>query len=108
MIIAGREIIFKESFLDELTEFEQYLGRVTRAKGRTFTTAIFDFCCDIVAIQPLAYPVFQHKRALDAEVRWAVFQRKHAMLYRVSADAVRFISLYHTSQNEADLLFSLD
>ena len=49
MIVGGRQVIFKQALLDELSRFEQYFGRSGGGKRRAFTAAVFDFCCDIIA-----------------------------------------------------------
>ena len=56
----------------------------------------------------MAYPKFQHGEIDHPAIRRAVFNRYYVFIYRVYDDAVRFLSIYHTSQNEADLLLADD
>ena len=104
MRVAGREVIFKKAFLDELVSIERFLGRYTAGKGRAFTAAAVDFCCDIIAPFPLAFPVFQESAFSSPAIRRAVFKRNYALIYQVDEEALRFLSIYHTSQNPAELL----
>lgn len=104
MIVAGREVIFKATFLDDLSSFEQYIGRFSVAKGHAFTTAVFDFCTDIIAPQPFAFPKFEQDDFDDPAVRRAVFKRHYVLIYRIYEEAIRFVSLYHAHQYPPDLL----
>ncbi|RZK19533.1 MAG: hypothetical protein EOO56_13970 [Hymenobacter sp.] len=104
MIVAGREVVFKAAFLDDLSKFEQYIGRFTAAKGHAFTGAVFDFCIDIIAPQPLAFPKFEQENFNDPAIRRAVFKRHYVLIYRIYADAIRFVTLYHAHQHPPDLL----
>ncbi|RZJ58474.1 MAG: type II toxin-antitoxin system RelE/ParE family toxin [Hymenobacter sp.] len=104
MIVAGREVIFKAAFLDDLSKFEQYIGRSSATKGHSFTAAVFDFCTDIIAPQPFAFPKFEQDDFNDPAVRRAVFKRHYVLIYRVYEGALRFVTLYHAHQNPPDLL----
>lgn len=104
MIVAGRRIIFKASFLDDLLKFERFLGRNNPVQGRQFSSDVVDFCYAIIAPLPLAYPAFKQAEIADSSVRRALFRRDYALLYRVSDDAVRFVALYHTRQNITNIV----
>ncbi len=99
MIVAGRKVIFKKSFLNNLSKIEQFLGRHQVAKGHAFSAATIDFCCDIIAPFPAAYPAFQRGVDTVESVRRAIFRREYALIYQISPDAVRFLTIYHTRQN---------
>lgn len=104
MWVAGREVVFKQAFLDELSSIERFLGRYAAGKGRAFTAAAVDFCCDIIAPFPFAFPVFQEIPVSSPAIRRAVFKRNYALIYQVEEETLRFLSIYHTSQNPAELL----
>ncbi len=101
---VARRVLFKASFLDDLAKFEKFIGRNTPAQGRLFSSRVLDFCYDVVAPFPLAYPAFRQAEIADQSVRRALFRRDYAVLYRVGDDFIKFVALYHTGQNTANMM----
>lgn len=98
-----REVKLAESFLTKLAQLEKFLGRNNSAAGRAFTAAVFDFCCDIIAPLPWAYPAFREGEVVREDVRRAVFRRHYVLLYRITDTEVRFLEIFHTSQKSVGL-----
>ena len=95
---TSRKVEVSESFIKQLAAFEKFLGRNSQAVGRAFTAAVFDFCYDILAPMPWAYPAFQDGETIRPAVRRAVFKRQYVLLYRITDATVQMLDIFHTSQ----------
>ena len=98
-----RTVVVTDAFLDRASAIEQFLGRDKSRRGRVFVAALLDFVYDTVGPLPLAFPAYVLASHPQLPLRRAVFQRRYNVLYAVSATEVRFLTLFSTAQNPADI-----
>ena len=99
MIIKGREIIYKDAFLQRLIEIQEYIGRYDAVKGRLFVNQFLNFAIDTIAEFPFGFVKFSNSKYPDSDLRRAVFKNDYLIIYRVSDLKIEFVEVFHTSQN---------
>ena len=103
MIVAGRELIFQQGFLDALHELEQRVGQQNPRAGRALVRRVVDFASDVIGPFPLSFPGYQLPQAPHRALRRAVLDRRYAIIYEVQATRLLLVLVYSTYQNP-DLL----
>ena len=99
MIVAGRELILQQGFLQALLNLEKWAGQHNARKGRELVKRVVDFACDTVAPFPFSFPGFSFPTAPDRALRRAVMGRQYALIYEVQETKLVFIYVYSTYQN---------
>ena len=107
MIVEGKEIILRESFLDSLIEFQNYYGLLNPVKGRKFVKEAYDFTIDIIAPMPYAFVKFSTKLYPNSNFRRAVFKKNHIIVYLVLEHQIEFWEIFHASKNPDAILLYL-
>lgn len=90
-------------FMDRLFELEQYVGRENPVRGRQFVSELFEFIYRAVGPFPLAFPAYVLANHPALPLRRAVFQRRYNLVYEVTASEVKFLTVFGTAQNAADV-----
>lgn len=99
MIVDGRELIFKEAFLTELAAIQHFIDAYAPRKGRRVTSGIMQFALEHIPLNPFAYVEYEPMRTPDASYRRALYQRTYVIVYKVTADQILYLDVYHTRQN---------
>ena len=73
------------------------------ARGRRFVNELFEFTYSAVGPFPLAFPAYVLANHPALPLRRAVFQRRYNRTYEVTATAVKFLAVFDTAQNAADV-----
>ena len=103
MIVAGRELVFQQGFLDALHGLESWTNQSNTRSGRALVKRVVDFVSDIVAPFPFSFPAFRLPTAPTRALRRAVLDRRYAVIYEVHETELLLVLVYSTHQN-ADLL----
>ncbi len=103
MIVAGREVVWNEMFLENVAGIQQYISQYNPVRGRTFATEILDFTLEIIAPNPLIFIHFDHPAYTHILLRRAVFSRNYIILYEVFDDRIVFLLVYHASRDLGNL-----
>ena len=64
---------------------------------------LFEFIYSAFGPFPLAFPTFALANHPALPLRRAVFQRRYNRTYEVTATAVKFLAIFGTAQNAADV-----
>ena len=99
MIVAGRELIFQQGFLDALLRLEQWAGQQDPRKGRVLVKRIVDFASDVIAPFPLAFPRYQSLTGSTRPLHRAVLDRRYLIIYEVQETQLLLVYVYSTSQS---------
>ena len=99
MIVAGRELIFQQRFLDSLLALEQWAGQQNPRAGRALVKRIVDFASDVIAPFPLAFPQYWLPTAPTRSLRRAVFDRRYSIIYEVYETELLLVYVYSTRQS---------
>ena len=103
MIVAGRELVFQQGFLDALHGLESWTNQSNTRSGRALVKRVADFVSDIVAPFPFSFPAFRLPTAPARTLRRAVLDRRYAVICEVHETELLLVLVYSTHQN-ADLL----
>jgi plasmid stabilization system protein ParE len=100
MSYSGYELTFTDTFLDDLIDLENYIGRENPKKGRMFTSRIYDYIIGLIKRSPFAYPMFIMNNEL---IRRGVFEKNYIIVYEVKENNIELLRIYHTSRNPDNL-----
>ena len=103
MSVGPLSVVVTPVFMDRLFALEQYLGRENPVRGRRFVSELFDFVYNAVGPFPLAFPAYALANYPALALRRAVFQQRYNLVYEVTASEVKFLTVFGTAQNAADI-----
>ena len=96
-----RELIFTNTFLNDLIEIEKYIGRDNPKKGRLFTSKLYDYILGMIQIFPFANPQI----AMYSEfMRKGIFQKHYIVVYEITENTIDILRIYHTSRRADDIV----
>ncbi len=93
------KVIFREEFLDELLEIQEYLEGESFGRGKKFISRIYDFMMDIIERMPFMFQEYPYKITEDKIYRRAIFEIQYVIIYKVIVDEIFILKIYHTSRN---------
>ena len=95
-----RELILKDTFLDNLLEIESYLSQFISVKNaRKLPTEAIGFISDIIVSNPYAFVKYESRFPENMNIRRAVFKRKYYIIYEVFDDKIEILNIHHTSRD---------
>ncbi len=100
---VNRNVIFREEFLDELLEIQEYLEGESLGKGKKFISRIYDFMMDTIERMPFMFQEYQYKLTENKIYRRAIFESQYVIVYKVLDDEIFILKIYHTSRNPNNL-----
>jgi plasmid stabilization system protein ParE len=98
-MIQNYKVIFREEFLDELLEIQQYLEGESLGRGKKFISRIYDFMMDTIERMPFMFQEYPYKITEDKIYRRAIFEAQYVIIYKVVVDEIFILKIYHTSRN---------
>ena len=79
-----KELILKDTFLDNLIEIEAYLSQFISTKNaRKIPTEAIGFISDIIVPNPYAFVKYESRFPKNMNVRKAVFKKRYYIIYEV-------------------------
>lgn len=99
MKINGRELIFMPEFDVALEDMSEYLGQFGEQPLRTFLKELQKLLTDRIPNHPESFPEYKRKLTQKKQYRRALFKKKYYIIYRIDANAITYIYLYHSSRN---------
>lgn len=96
---VNRNVIFKEEFLDELLEIQEYLEGESLGKGKKFINRIYDFMMDTIERMPFMFQEYPYKLTENKIYRKAIFEYQYVIIYKVLDYEIIILKIYHTSRN---------
>lgn len=103
MNAPGREVIYKNEFLDDLHRIELYLAQTNPRRGRQFVSDVYDFTVNVIEINPFAFPEHPTRLTPAREFRRAVFHKDYIVVYRVTDEFLKFLSIYPARLNPGSI-----
>ena len=103
MLVAGRELVFQQGFLDALHGLEQRANQQNPRAGRALVRRVVDFVSDIIGPFPFSFPSYLLPQIPDRPLRRAILDRRYAIIYEVHETQLLLVLVYSTYQNP-DLL----
>jgi plasmid stabilization system protein ParE len=100
---VNRRVIFREEFLDELLEIQEYLEGESIGKGKRFISRIYDFMMDTIERMPFMFQEYPYKLTENKIYRRAIFESQYVIVYKVLDDEIFILKIYHTSRNPNNL-----
>ena len=100
-----RELIFKQEFLDELIEIQDYLEVQSVGKGKKFISRIYDFMMDTIERMPFMFQEYPYKLTEDKIYRRAIFETQYVIIYRVLDESIALLKIHYTSRNPENINF---
>ena len=97
-------LIFKEEFLDELIELQEYLEAQSKVKGKKFVSRIYDFMMDTIEKMPFMFQEYPHKLTDDKIYRRAIFEVQYVIIYKVNDTEISLLRIHHTSRNPDNII----
>ena len=92
-------LIFKEEFLDELIELQEYLEAQSKGRGKKFVSRVYDFMMDTIEKMPFMFQEYPHKLTDDKIYRRAIFEVQYVIIYKVNDAEISLLRIHHTSRN---------
>ena len=95
-----RELILKDTFLDNLLEIESYLSQfISAKKARKLPTEAIGFISDIIVTNPYAFVKYESRFPENRNVRRAVFKKNYCIVYEIFDEKIEILNIYHTSRD---------
>ena len=92
-------LIFKEEFLDELIELQEYLEAQSKGRGKKFVSRVYDFMMDTIEKMPFMFQEYPHKLTDDKIYRRAIFETQYVIIYKVIDVEISLLRIHHNSGN---------
>ena len=108
MMIDGRTVYFKESFTTQLALIQEYASQFSPKKARQLTTAIATHALDVIAVNPFIFAEYPGRPTPEKAYRRAIYKRRYVIIYKVTANQINFLVIYHTSQNPDTVILGED
>lgn len=105
MIVRGRELVFFESFVEDLENIEEFIRQYNKEKALKNTEEIWQFITEIVAEMPLGFPQKESQIFPQKSIRRAVFRKTYSIIYIVENRSIEFIRIFDNRQDPSENLF---
>ena len=94
------ELVFSDYFLEQVAFIQEYIAQFSEKRGRQLTSNLMNFVADRIPLNPYAFVEYSVMKTPDGSYRKAIFKRSYAIIYRIEADNLVFLDVYHTSRNK--------
>ena len=99
MKINGRELIYRQLFLEEVEAMKEYLGQFGNQPTQKFSEELRYILTHRIPNYPESYPKYKKQSSSKKEYRRALFQKKYYIIYYFDYKSIEYIRLYHSSKN---------
>jgi plasmid stabilization system protein ParE len=99
-----RELIYKQEFLDELIEIQDYLEIQSVGKGKKFISRIYYFMMDTLEKMPFMFQEYPYKLTEDKVYRRAIFETQYVIIYKITDEQIILLKIYHSSRNPENIV----
>lgn len=99
MNVNGRSINLTDLFYSKAADLQAYFAENDPLFARRFTTELFDFISDVIALNPYAFIEYSPRPTPEKMYLRAVFKRTYIVVYKVTDTELDILTVYHTSQN---------
>lgn len=103
MITNGWELVFTDYFLEQVALIQEYIAQFSEKRGRQLTSDLMDFVVERIPLNPYAFVEYGVMKTPDGSYRRAIFKHNYAIIYRIDADTLIFLDVYHTSRNKGNI-----
>ena len=99
MRVNGREIIFRNEFVDKFKEISAYIGEKSILNEVNFIKELNIMVFVTIPKRPFSFQEFAKKPTASKVYRRSLFKKKWNIIYKVETTRLVFLYIYHSSQN---------
>ena len=96
----GWELIFTEYFLEQVALIQEYIAQFSEKRGRQLTSDLMNFVADRIPLNPYTFVENHVLKTPEGAYRRAIFKSNYVIIYRIEAQTLIFLDVYHTSRNK--------
>lgn len=105
MIVKGRELVFFESFVEDLENIEAFIKQYNSPKALKNTEEIWEFITEVVAEMPFGFSQKESQILPQKNIRRAVFKKIYSIIYIVENRSIEFVRIFDNRQDSSENLF---
>ena len=99
MIVSGRTIVFKPTFIETLDEILTYLAGYSPRYVQQFTQDLDDLIKNRIAHFPEASPEYKWKRTPQRLYRRAIFKKHYHVIYKIHPQTIEFVVILYSRRD---------
>lgn len=100
----GWELIYTDDFLEALALIHRYVATQSEARARKLSSGLMNFTIDRIPLNPYAFVEYSTLKTPQGMYRRGIYKSTYAVIYKVEAETITFLDVFHTSRNKGDSL----